>query len=245
DDQFLIHYQPRVHAQSGKLLGAEALIRWQHPQRGLIQPADFIALAEETGMIGQIGDIVVDKVCAQMTDWRSQGLDVVPISVNISARQFADNKVQRAIAAGLEKYALPSSLLEIELTESAMMRGDGDLFDEIASLSGMGIGIHIDDFGTGYSSLSQLQRMDTDVLKVDRTFTSQLGCGREGERFFTAIVSMAKALGMRVVAEGVETAEQLSILRTLTCDEIQGFFIAHPLPADEMLELMRQPHLFA
>lgn len=245
DDQFLIHYQPRVHAQSGKLLGAEALIRWQHPQRGLIQPADFIALAEETGMIGQIGDIVVDKVCAQMTDWRSQGLDVVPISVNISARQFADNKVQRAIAAGLKKYALPSSLLEIELTESAMMRGDGDLFDEIAGLSGMGIGIHIDDFGTGYSSLSQLQRMDTDVLKVDRTFTSQLGCGREGERFFTAIVSMAKALGMRVVAEGVETAEQLSILRTLTCDEIQGFFIAHPLPADEMRELMRQPHLFA
>lgn len=245
DDQFLIHYQPRVHAQSGKLLGAEALIRWQHPERGLIQPVDFIALAEETGMISQIGDIVVDKVCAQMTDWRSQGLDVVPISVNISAQQFDDDKVRRAIAAGLEKYALPSSLLEIELTESAMMRSDGDLFDEIAGLSDMGIGIHIDNFGTGYSSLSQLQRMDTDVLKVDRTFTSQLGRGKDGERFFTAIVSMAKALGMRVVAEGVETAEQLSILRTLTCDEIQGFLIARPLPADEMRELMRRPRLFA
>ena len=244
DDQFLIHYQPRVHAQSGRLLGAEALIRWQHPERGLILPNDFIGLAEATGMINVIGDIVIDKVCAQMMAWRKQGLELVPVSVNISAHQFNENKVKKTIAAGLKKYALPAALLEIELTESAMMQNRGDIFDEINELNAMGIRIHIDDFGTGYSSLSLLQRLDMDVLKIDQAFTSQLGRSKDGETFFTAIVSMARALGMRVVAEGVETAEQLAILQTLFCDEVQGYFVAHPLPADEMRDVMRRPHLF-
>ena len=244
EDLFLIHYQPRVHTQSGQLLGAEALIRWQHPERGLILPNDFIQLAEETGMINLIGDIVIDKVCAQMMRWREQGLSLVPVSVNVSAHQFNENRVRKTVAAALEKYALTPSLFEIELTESAMMRKGGDIFDEIAGLNQMGVRIHIDDFGTGYSSMSLLQRLHTDVLKVDQAFTSQLGRGNEGEIFFTAIVSMAKALGMKVIAEGVETAEQLAILRKLTCDEVQGYHVARPLMPEEMAGVLRHPHLF-
>jgi EAL domain-containing protein (putative c-di-GMP-specific phosphodiesterase class I) len=146
--------------------------------------------------------------------------------------------------AGLEKYMIPPELLEIELTESAMMHNSGDIFDQIAAINAMGINIHVDDFGTGYSSLSLLQRLDLDVLKIDRAFTSQLGLGKDGEIFFTAIVSMAKALGMRVVAEGVETLEQLRILQTLSCDEIQGFYIARPLPAEEIAGIILKKSLF-
>lgn len=244
DDQFVIHYQPRVDTQSGKLVGMEALVRWLHPERGLIPPGDFITLAEETGMINAIGEIVLDKVCEQIAAWIAQDVDAVPVSVNVSAHQFNEGKVGNLISANLDKHMIPAALLEIELTESAMMHNSGNIFDQIAAINAMSIKIHVDDFGTGYSSLSLLQRLDMDVLKIDRAFTSQLGIGKDGEIFFTAIVSMAKALGMRVVAEGVETIEQLTILQTLSCDEIQGYYVARPMPAADIAAIFSRKTLF-
>ncbi|HWT71567.1 MAG TPA: EAL domain-containing protein [Oxalicibacterium sp.] len=244
DDQFVVHYQPRVDAHSGVMIGMEALIRWQHPSRGLLAPQHFIGLAEENGMINAIGEIVLEKVCAQLAAWRSQGIHPTPVSVNVSAHQFNENRVREQIASRLAHYDIPPAMLEIELTESAMMHNSGDIFDQIAAINAMGIRIHVDDFGTGYSSLSLLQQLDMDVLKIDRAFTAQLGVTRDGEIFFSAIVSMAKALGMRVVAEGVETTAQLQILQTLACDEVQGYYVARPLPADEVTRLMGQRSLF-
>ncbi|HTH44179.1 MAG TPA: EAL domain-containing protein [Oxalicibacterium sp.] len=244
DGQFVVHYQPRVDTYSGSMIGMEALVRWQHPSRGLLAPQHFIGLAEENGMINAIGEIVLTTVCAQLSGWRQQGIDLVPVSVNVSAHQFNENKIREQIASRLEQYAIPPAMLEIELTESAMMHNAGDIFDQISAINAMGIRIHVDDFGTGYSSLSLLQQLDMDVLKIDRAFTAQLGVSRDGEIFFSAIVSMAKALGMRVVAEGVETTAQLHILQTLSCDEVQGYYVARPLPAEDITRLMGQRTLF-
>jgi diguanylate cyclase (GGDEF)-like protein/PAS domain S-box-containing protein len=244
ENQFVVHYQPRVDAHSGAMIGMEALIRWQHPSRGLLAPRDFIGLAEENGMINAIGDIVLEKVCAQLATWRQQDIHPMPVSVNVSAHQFNESKIREQIASRLEQYDIPPAMLEIELTESAMMHNSGDIFDQIAAINAMGIRIHVDDFGTGYSSLSLLQQLDMDVLKIDRAFTAQLGVTRDGEIFFSAIVSMAKALGMRVVAEGVETTAQLQILQTLACDEVQGYYVARPMPAEDVARLMSQRSLF-
>jgi len=244
EDQFELYFQPRVATSTGVLTGMEALIRWQHPTRGLTSAENFIGLAEETGMINTIGEIVIDKVCAQIAVWLAQGIQAVPVSVNVSAHQFNDGKVKNLIAACLAKHAVPASLLEIELTESAMMRNTGDIFDEISAINKMGITMYVDDFGSGYSSLSLLQRLDMDVLKIHQTFTTQLGVCKDGEIFFTAIVSMAKALNMRVVAEGVETSVQLKILQTLACDEIQGCYISQPLPAADVPALIAKHNLF-
>ena len=242
--QFVVHYQSRADTHTGRLAGLEALVRWQHPQRGMLMPADFIPLAEETGMIGAIGEIVLDKVGAQLAAWRQAGVDVVPVSVNVSAHQFNEGRVRDQILASLVRHDIPAELIEIEVTESAMMHTSGSILEQIADLNAMGIRIHVDDFGTGYSSLSLLQRLDMDALKIDKAFTSQLGVRRDDEIFFSAIVSMAKALGMHVVAEGVETVQQLRILQTLACDEVQGYLISRPLPADEAVALIRRKTLF-
>jgi diguanylate cyclase (GGDEF)-like protein len=240
EDHFVMHYQPRVNAGSGQLVGMEALVRWIHPERGIIPPNDFIPLAESTGMILALGELIMNKTCAQLAEWIAQGLPVVPISVNVSARQFNEGKVRDVVGACLSTHGIPAGLLEIELTESAMM-GDFDVvIKEVHAINALGVKIHVDDFGTGYSSLSLLHRLEMDVLKVDRAFTTQLGDGKEGRIFFAAIVSMAKALGMSVIAEGVETTEQLHILQALDCDEIQGFLVSRPLPADDVPALIRK-----
>ncbi|WP_192805178.1 bifunctional diguanylate cyclase/phosphodiesterase [Noviherbaspirillum aerium] len=238
-DQFVLHYQPRVDARSGRLLGLEALVRWQHPLRGLVYPGDFIPIAEGSGLILQLGAMVMDKVCAQLVQWREGGLDVVPVSVNASARQFNEGSVDEMLAAHVERHGLPASLIEIELTESIMVSNAEQVYDQLTALHAMGVSVHLDDFGTGYSSLSILHKLDVDVLKIDRAFTAQLGTGKEGEILFKAIISMAKALDMRVVAEGVEHAEQLSVLQQLGCDEIQGYLVSRPLPAAEVQRFLR------
>jgi EAL domain-containing protein (putative c-di-GMP-specific phosphodiesterase class I) len=240
EDHFVMVYQPRVDAQSGKLVGMEALVRWMHPERGLIPPDDFIPLAEANGMILPLGEMVMDKVCAQLAVWKMRRLPVVPVSINVSGRQFDEGKVSRLIAACMTKHAIESRLIEIELTESAMMGDFEQVHKEIEAINALGIQMHIDDFGTGYSSLSLLHKLNMDVLKVDRAFTSQLGNGKGGEIFYAAIVSIAKAMGMRIVAEGVETQEQLRILQDLRCDEIQGYLISKPLPAHEIPALMQK-----
>lgn len=242
-DQFVLHYQPRVDARSGELLSMEALVRWRHPVLGMVAPGDFIPLAEATGLIIRIGEAVIDKACAQLAAWREAGVPLVPVSINVSPKQFMRGGVQRQLHAALVRHRVPASLIEVEITESAMMGDQDDILAELAALRALGVKLHVDDFGTGYSSLSQLQRLKMDVLKVDRAFTNELARSKEGKVFFQAIVSMAHALGMSVVAEGVETAEQLAILRGLDCNEVQGYFIARPMPAHEMALLMAQRYL--
>jgi diguanylate cyclase (GGDEF)-like protein len=243
-DQLTLYYQPRVDTWTGTLCSMEALLRWQHPVHGMIAPSEFIPIAEDSGLILRIGEIVIDKACAQLAEWRAQGVPLVPVSINVSARQFARGNVHQHLARALQRYQLDPALLEVEITESAMMGEQDEILAELDAIRALGIKLHVDDFGTGYSSLSQLQRLKMDVLKVDRAFTAELGNSREGKVFFQAIVSMAHALGMAVVAEGVETEEQLRILQTLQCNEVQGFYIARPMPAPEMGTLMERGYLF-
>jgi EAL domain-containing protein (putative c-di-GMP-specific phosphodiesterase class I) len=188
---------------------------------------------------------VIDKACAQLAAWRDEGAALVPVSINVSPKQFLRGGVQRHLSSAMARHRVPASLIEIEITESAMMGDHDDILAELAALRALGVKLHVDDFGTGYSSLSQLQRLKMDVLKVDRAFTMELGNSKEGKVFFQAIVSMAHALGMSVVAEGVETEEQLAILRKLDCNEVQGYYIARPVPAGEMQDMMQRRFLLA
>ncbi|MGV3654359.1 MAG: bifunctional diguanylate cyclase/phosphodiesterase [Noviherbaspirillum sp.] len=232
-DQFVMYYQPRVDITTGATSSMEALVRWAHPTKGLIGPLEFIPLAEESGLILRLGELVIDKVCAQLAYWAERGQELVPVSVNVSSRQMNEVDVARILGVALSRHRIDPRLLEVELTESSMMGDSEDVANALAAIQKMGITLLVDDFGTGYSSLSQLQRLDFDVLKVDRAFTAELGKTDEGKVFFTAIITMAHALGMRVVAEGVESLEQARILKSLKCDEMQGFFISRPLPPAE------------
>jgi diguanylate cyclase (GGDEF)-like protein/PAS domain S-box-containing protein len=243
-DEFVLHYQPRVDTATGELRSMEALVRWQHPQRGLVGPLEFIEVAEAMGLIQALGHLVADKVCEQIGAWQAAGLPVVPVSINVSAHQFNRGDVPGMIAACIARHRIAPALLEVELTESCMLAADRPVADELSAIKALGIRLLVDDFGTGYSSLSQLQQLDLDVLKVDRAFTARLGSGREGVAFFHAIVSMAHVLNMSVVAEGVESADELQILLELGCDEVQGYYISKPLPAPAAARLLRAGSLF-
>ncbi|MBC7685627.1 MAG: EAL domain-containing protein, partial [Bdellovibrionales bacterium] len=243
-DQFMLHYQPRVDTRTGELLSMEALLRWRHPSLGMVPPLEFIPLAESSGLILQIGEMVIDKACAQLAAWQQQHAALVPVSINVSPKQFRRGSIKQHLAAAPERHGVAARLLEVEITESAMMGDQDEIIAELAAIRALGIKLHVDDFGTGYSSLSQLQRLKMDVLKVDRAFTAELGNSAEGKVFFQAIVSMAHALGMSVVAEGVETAAQLATLQSLACNEVQGYFIARPMAPDDMARLMAKRYLF-
>nr|WP_314629461.1 EAL domain-containing protein [uncultured Noviherbaspirillum sp.] len=230
-NEFVMLYQPRVELFSGATTSFEALIRWQHPSRGLLGPGEFIDLAEETGLIIGIGALVIERVCDQLEKWQqASAAPLVPVSVNLSPRQFKSTDVADMVTMALKRHKLPASLLELEITESSVMEESAAYPGALRLLQEQGVSILVDDFGTGYSSLSRLHQLDFDVLKVDRIFTARLDQSPEGRVFFTAIVTMAHALGMRVVAEGVENAAQVKILQALLCDEIQGYFISRPLP---------------
>jgi predicted signal transduction protein with EAL and GGDEF domain len=247
DDEFIVHYQPRVGTQTGEIVGLEALVRWNHPTRGEVQPGEFISVAEKTDIILHLGAAVVDKVCAQLAAWQSGGVPVVPVSINVSAKQFNECNVKELLIDCLQRYGIHAALLEIELTESTMMGEGKEIIAELEAIRALGIRIHLDDFGTGYSSLALLQRLNVDVLKVDRAFTSKLDATSEGEIFFRAIVSIAHALGMDIVAEGVEMIEQLRVLQKLGCDEVQGFYISRPMSGEKITPLMVKgdlAHLF-
>ncbi|WBS05614.1 EAL domain-containing protein [Pseudoduganella sp. SL102] len=243
--QFELHYQPRVNLATGRLCSMEALLRWRHPELGMVPPAKFIPIAEECGLIGPIGQFVIEEACRQMALWRGAGLAVVPVSINVSAHQFGHGGVHAHLAMHLARHHLAGAMLEVEITESAMFAEGVDVQGELAALRGLGVRLHVDDFGTGYSSLAQLQRLNMDVLKIDRAFTSELTVSPEGRVLFQAIVSMAKALDMAVVAEGVETAGQLAELIALGCDEGQGYLFAAPLPARQAAGLLARPQLMS
>jgi diguanylate cyclase (GGDEF)-like protein len=242
-DEFQMYYQPRVAASSGRLCSIEALLRWQHPELGILLPGTFIATAEEAGLINAIGEQVVDKVVAQIALWRSQGMNLVPVSFNVSPRQLQHGRIADCIARALKTYEVPAHLVEIEVTESAMVDRGAATSAELDALRALGIRLMIDDFGAGYSSLAQLHRLDVDVLKVDQAFTHSLARGSEGEQLYRAIISMAAALDMHVVAEGVETVDQLRLLQAIGCDEIQGHIIAPAVPPEKMAAMAREGFL--
>lgn len=244
NDEFVLYYQPRVDTFTGELRSMEALVRWVDPERGLVPPLEFIPVAEETGLVVRLGELVIKKACAQLAQWKADNLPVVPVSINVSPRQINKGKLSPLFASHMAHFGIDPSLIEIEITESCMVGEDPSVNDELAAIEALGTKVLVDDFGTGYSSLSQLKRLDMDGLKVDRAFTSQLGNGKEDEAVFRAILSMAHALEMTVVAEGVETYEQLRILQRLSCNEIQGYLISHPVPAGEVPSMLRKRFLF-
>jgi EAL domain-containing protein (putative c-di-GMP-specific phosphodiesterase class I) len=219
----------------------EALIRWQHPERGLVSPAEFIAIAEQTRLVIPMGELVVRKVCAQMAAWRSQGVSMTRFSVNVSALQWRDESLRLMLSTCLKEYSLHSSLIAIELTESSVLDEAGTAIKELHKLRDLGIQLQIDDFGTGYSSLSQLQSLNIDVIKIDQSFVRKLGKDYQSETLCETIVSIGRSLDITVVAEGVETAEQLRKLQAMGCDEIQGYLLSKPVPPEEIPELMRRP----
>lgn len=241
---FELHYQARVLGDSGEISSMEALVRWRHPSRGLIAPDDFIPLAEENGLIVPLGELVIAAACAQLAQWMAEGLPVVPLSINVSARQIDNACVSGFLAGCMARHGLAAEQIEVEITESATMAAEGAGCAELAAIRALGVKLYVDDFGTGYSSLSQLRRLDMDGLKVDQSFTAQLAGGPQDLAFFTAIVSMAHAIGMRVVAEGVETVQQLRILQHLRCDEVQGYYMSPPVPAEAAAQLLRKRFLF-
>jgi diguanylate cyclase (GGDEF)-like protein len=229
--ELLLHYQSRVDLGSGAIIGAEALLRWRHPEWGLVHPARFVPLAEETGLIVPIGEFVLREACRQARAWADAGLEPGAVSVNLSARQFREEGLVRKVSRVLEETGLDPRALEMELTESTVMH---DMAAAVAILQGLkllGISLSVDDFGTGYSSLAYLENLPIDKLKIDRSFVRAIGAGtgpNEGV-LAQAIVSLGHNLGLRVVAEGVETDAQLRFLRRHGCDEVQGFFYGEPV----------------
>ena len=236
--ELLVHYQPQVSLRGGEVVGAEALVRWRHPRRGMVSPADFIPLAEETGLIDALGEWVLREVCRQQRQWLDQGFKVPPVAVNLSARQFRHPDLVGLVAQALREHALQPELLGLEITESAAMHDVESAIATVTRLRALGVGLSLDDFGTGYSSLSHLKRFPLDHLKIDRSFVSDLATDSDSAAICNAVVGLAHSLGLRVVAEGVETESQMQFLRRQRCDELQGYLFSRPLPAAEYAALL-------
>jgi diguanylate cyclase (GGDEF)-like protein len=240
--QFELFYQPKVNIATGAVRGVEALIRWRHPTRGLVSPAQFIPFAEDSGLIGPIGAWVVREGCRQAAVWRSAGLPALRVAVNISASQFRQGGLLEIVKEALSDADLDPTYLEMELTESAVMSDPEESVRILEQLSSMDVLVSVDDFGTGYSSMSYLQRFPLDKLKIDRSFIAEILTRSDDASIVRAIVSLAHGLKLKVVAEGVETHEQLEFLRSIDCDEYQGYYFSAALPAGDFAKLMsRQP----
>jgi diguanylate cyclase (GGDEF)-like protein len=237
NEEFLVHYQPRVSVDSLAITGIEALVRWQHPHLGLISPSEFIPLAEDTGLIVPIGEWVLRTACMQGKRWRDQGFAPVQIAVNISARQFHDQDLAQTVIRILEETGLPPNYLELELTESSIMQNAEFAAGMLNRLKSRGINISIDDFGTGFSSLASLKRLPIDALKIDQSFVREATTDDDDAALVLAIITLAHNLRLKVIAEGVETEDQLRLLQLLRCDEIQGYFFSKPLPAETFVSL--------
>lgn len=237
-DEFVLHYQPQLDLRSGRIVGVEALLRWQSPELGLVQPFQFIPVAEESKLIAQIGQWVLDKACATLRAWLDAGVPVVPIAVNVAASQFADLAMDQLVLATLARHRVEPHLLELELTESLSMEDPEASVALMHRLKATGISMSIDDFGTGYSNLAYLKRFPVDKLKIDQSFTRGLTCEPEDRAIVTAVIRMAHSLGLRAIAEGVETEGQLRILAEQGCDEVQGFHFSRALSDSAMVSML-------
>ncbi len=243
--QLLLHYQPQVDAKTSKIIGAEALIRWLHPQRGMVPPGQFIPIAEESGLIIDIGDWVMQTAVIQLTAWQAAGLIIVPVAVNLSVVQFRQDTLYDKVAQLLRETKLDPAMLELEMTEGIAMENSERTISLLDKLHALGVSLSVDDFGTGYSSLSYLRRFKIDKLKIDQSFVRSLGNAQEDEAIVVAIISLAKSLGFKTVAEGVETREQLEFLLEKQCDEIQGYYFSKPVPADVFADMLRNGGVLA
>ncbi|MEO1245371.1 MAG: EAL domain-containing protein [Pseudomonadota bacterium] len=234
-----LHYQPKLCLQSRRVTGVEALVRWTHSERGPVSPAKFIPIAEDAGLIIDLSRWVLGSACSQLKSWSGTDLDAIPIAINLSGKQFREPDVDLQIIAAIEANGLPKNRLELELTESTLMSDVENTVQTLRRLKDAGLKVAVDDFGTGYSSLSYLKKFPIDALKIDRSFVSELGTGGNDRSICAAIIALAQSMGLNVIAEGVETDEQLQHLRFLGCDEIQGFHFAKPMSADDVAAFLR------
>jgi diguanylate cyclase (GGDEF)-like protein len=240
--EFLLHYQQKTDVRSGQIIGAEALVRWNHPEWGLVRPARFIPLAEETGLIVPLGEWVLAEACRQVRAWMDGGLKPGVVSVNLSARQFRQEGLVRTVSRILEETRLDPSLLEFELTESMVMHNVEAAITTLQGLKSLGVALSVDDFGTGYSSLSYLRQLPVDTLKIDRSFVRDIGAGENPDDgvIAQAIISLGHSLRLKVIAEGVETDAQLRFLKRHGCDELQGFLHGEPVPPADHAKLLER-----
>ncbi len=256
-NEFVLHYQPKVELLKGKITGVEALIRWNRPGYGFVPPSEFISVLEQTGLISKVGAWVLETACKQIAEWRRAGIGEIPVSVNVSGRQFSQIALKRDVIRVIEEndvhprllefelqteralreHSIDSDLLELELTESSLMTHARKTIGILKRLKMLGIRISIDDFGTGYSSFAYVKRFPIDVVKIDRSFVTDIITNPADAAITTAIIDMAHSLDVKVIAEGVETVEQLDFLRARGCDEIQGYYFARPLSAIEISKL--------
>ena len=237
--EFRLHYQPKFELKTRQLIGVEALIRWDQPEMGMIPPAQFIPIAEATGLIERIGKWVLGEACRQAWEWKDQGLPSVRVAVNISQRQFAAKNIVEIVTESLKSFDLSGDILEIEITESLLAHDTDYILGALLALRTLGVHIAVDDFGTGYSSLSYLKRFPIDRLKIDQSFVRDLETDPNDRVIATAVVTLGHSLGMKVIAEGVETVQQMHILAQMDCDEIQGYYLGHPMPADDIKALLK------
>jgi EAL domain-containing protein (putative c-di-GMP-specific phosphodiesterase class I) len=237
--EFIVHYQPKINLRTGEITGAEALIRWTHPTRGPISPAQFIPVAEDCGLILPIGNWVLREACKQARGWVSAGLRNASVAVNISAMEFRDESFLEGIFAILEETGLDPKCLELELTESVLMKHAESSASILRTLRARGVQLALDDFGTGYSSLSYLRKFPMDALKIDQSFVRQITTAPDETTIVTAIISMGRSLKLRVIAEGVETQEDLEFLQIHECDEAQGYYFSRPVLPEQFAKLLK------
>jgi len=233
-DELVLYYQPKVDAATRMVKGMEALIRWNHPDKGLIPPMQFIPLAETSGLILPIGEFVIRTVCKQIKTWQEAGYKQISIALNVSSQQFDQQNLIEIVQEALQDAMILPQCLELEITESTIMRNPEKAIQILTELNALGIGISIDDFGTGYSSLSYLKRLPLDFLKIDQSFVKGLASDPNDQAIVKTTIAMAHSLNLKTIAEGVETEEQLSFLQEHGCDEIQGYLFSRPLPAEEI-----------
>jgi len=238
-DELTLHYQPKLALKTGRIVGAEALARWFQPRAGWISPADFIPVAEDSGLIVRLTQWVLRQACEQAQAWRAMGLPPLPISVNISAIDFRQRDFVDNLAVILQHTGLPPTLLELEITESVLMQNVDATVERLHRIKAMGVRLALDDFGTGYSSLSYLRRFPIDVLKIDQSFVRGLSVNNQDAQLISAIIGMGKSLELNIIAEGVETVEQLKFLQAQQCEEGQGFLFSKALPAEDFAQLLQ------
>jgi EAL domain-containing protein (putative c-di-GMP-specific phosphodiesterase class I) len=238
---FLV-YQPQMDIATGRIVGLEALLRWQHPELGLVSPDKFIRIAENSGLIMPIGEWVLRTACSQARKWQDEGLPAVPVAVNVSAVQFRQEDFREVIGRVLRETGLAPEFLELELTESLLLSNADVTLSVLQELKAMGLKLSIDDFGTGYSSLSYLKQFPVSKLKIDRSFVRDVAVNPDDAAITTAIISMAKSLNLKVIAEGVEDEAQMSFLRAHQCDEIQGYYFSRPLAVGKVADKLRSDY---
>jgi len=237
--EFLLHYQPKVNLSTGQITGAEALIRWQHPDRGLVSPAQFVAIAEDCGLILPIGRWVLREACRQAREWQRAGLPFMRVAINVSATEFRAKTFLEEVSTTLKETGLEACYLDLELTEGVLMHNAKSTSSVLQALKRMGVHLAVDDFGTGYSSLSYLRQFPIDVLKIDQSFVRQISEDPNDSAIVRAIIDMGKNLKLRVIAEGIETQEQLALLQTWNCSEGQGYLFSRPVPAAQFAQLLQ------